>query len=85
MARSRALAAEWEPWGIAVSVVESGFGEDQLREAAPSDASHPVALPSDPPTSNAVIAGAVVAVIEEGAIGVVRSLRPGASGSPSPT
>lgn len=85
VALSRALSEEWESWGIAVSVIDGGFGEDQLREAAPSEASHPVALPGAPPTSNAAIAEAVVAVIEEGVSGVVRSLRPNASGGPSRT
>ena len=74
VALSRALAVEWEAWGIAVNVVQAGFGEDQVREAAPREAARPVALPAGPPTSNAVIATAIVELIESADTGVVRSV-----------
>lgn len=74
VALSRALAAEWAAWGIAVNVVQAGFGEDQVCDAAPGEAAHPVALPAGPPTSNVVIAAAIVELIESADTGVVRSV-----------
>ena len=79
LALSRALAAEWESWGIAVNVVDAGFGEDQIREAAAEDAAHPVVLPSGPAVSNRAIAEAIVELIESGATGLVQRLRPDVS------
>ena len=79
VAMSRALAAEWAEWGIAVSVVEAGFGEDALPSAAPREAAHPLALPDARPTPNASIAAAVVDLIASGESGGVRRVRPTAS------
>ncbi|PZC47713.1 MAG: 3-oxoacyl-[acyl-carrier protein] reductase [Chloroflexi bacterium] len=79
VAMSRALAAEWAEWGIAVSVVEAGFGEDALLSAAPREAAHPPALPDARPTPNASIAAAVVDLIASGESGGVRRVRPTAS------
>lgn len=79
VAMSRALAAEWRDWGIAVSVVDAGFGEDQVPGAAPAEASHPLRLPDEPPTPNRAIATAVTELVESGESGVVRRVRPSVS------
>ncbi len=76
LALTRSLAAEWADWDIAVSALEVGFGQDQLEEAAPAGAAHPVALPDRPDAPNGEIAAAVAALIESGESGVVRRLRP---------
>ena len=76
LALTRSLAAEWAEWDIAVSALDVGFGQDQLEEAAPAGASHPVALPGEAGTPNTEIATAVAALIESGESGVVRRLRP---------
>ena len=74
VALSRALAAEWESWDIAVNVVDAGFGEDQIADAAPDGTANPARPPAGTPVSNRAIALAVLELIDSGTTGEVRRL-----------
>jgi NAD(P)-dependent dehydrogenase (short-subunit alcohol dehydrogenase family) len=87
VALSRALAAEWESWGITVNIVEAWFGADQagasgLEGGMAAGGASPGALPLPGPVDNDAVAATIVESIASGETGAMRSVRMDASSDP---